>query len=82
MQIKIYSTPMCPYCHMLKDYLKGKGIQFEDINVATDEAAAEEMVKKSGQMGVPVSIIAKDDSTEEVIVGFDKARLNQILGIN
>lgn len=82
MQVKIYSTPICPYCHMLKDYLKGKAIQFEDINVAADEAAADEMVAKSGQMGVPVSIITKDDGAEEVIIGFDKARINQILSIN
>jgi len=67
---------------MLKDYLKGKNIPFEDINVATDEAAADEMVVKSGQMGVPVTIITTDAGEEKVIVGFDKSQINQLLGIN
>ena len=81
MQIKIYSTPVCPYCNMLKDYLKEKGFEYEDINVVADQAAGEEMVKKSGQMGVPVSIITTDDGKEEIIVGFDKAKVNEALGI-
>ncbi|HOZ36552.1 MAG TPA: glutaredoxin domain-containing protein [bacterium] len=81
MQVKIYSTPVCPYCHMLKDYLKGKNVSFEDINVAEDEAAANEMVEKSGQMGVPVAIITTDSGQEKVIIGFDKSQINQILGI-
>jgi len=81
MTIKIYSTPVCPYCHMLKDYLKGKNISFEDINVATDTVAADEMVEKSGQMGVPVTIIVADSGEEHVITGFDKAKINQLLGI-
>jgi len=81
MQVKIYSTPVCPYCHMLKDYLKGKKVSFEDINVAEDEAAANEMVEKSGQMGVPVAIITTDSGQEKVIIGFDKSQINQILGI-
>ncbi|NMB48702.1 NrdH-redoxin [Candidatus Kuenenbacteria bacterium] len=82
MQVKVYSTPICPYCHMLKDYLKDKNIAFEDINVAADAAAADEMVEKSGQMGVPVTLIATDSGEEKVIVGFDKGQINQILGIN
>jgi len=82
-QIKIYSTPACPYCHLEKDYLKEHGIDFTDLNVAADPAAAKEMVSKSGQMGVPVTIISDDsaDPKEEIIVGFDKARLAEILGL-
>ncbi len=80
-QVKIYSTPICPYCHMLKDYLKKNNIAFEDIDVAADDKAADEMVEKSGQMGVPVAIIIKDDGKEVVIAGFDKARINQLVGI-
>jgi len=66
---------------MLKDYFKDKNIAFEDINVAADAAAADEMVEKSGQMGVPVTIITTDSGEEKVIVGFDKGQINQILGI-
>ena len=51
--VKVYSTPTCPYCHMVKDFLKEKGVEFEDIDVASDQAAAKEMIGKSGQMGVP-----------------------------
>lgn len=74
--ITIYSTPSCPYCHMEKDYLKGKGIAFTDVDVAADPAKADEMITKSGQMGVPVTDI---DGT--IIVGFDKPKLNAALGI-
>ena len=74
--ITIYSTPSCPYCHMEKDYLKEKGIAFTDVNVAADPAKADEMIKKSGQMGVPVTDI---DGT--IIVGFDKPKINAALGI-
>lgn len=82
MKIKIYSTPMCAYCTMLKDYLKEKNIEFEAIDVSTDQSAGEEMVAKSGQMGVPVSIITTDDGKEEVIVGFDKTKINELLNIS
>ena len=81
MKIKIYSTPACVYCHLLKDYLKNKNIEFEAIDVSQDQVAGEEMVQKSGQMGVPVSIITADDGKEEVVVGFDKGRINELLGI-
>mgnify|MGYP003826139189 CR=1 FL=1 len=50
----IYSTPSCPYCHMAKAYLTEKKVEYVDYNVAFDQARAEEMVRKSGQMGVPV----------------------------
>lgn len=76
-KVKVYSTSTCPYCHMAKDYLKEHKIEFEDVNVAEDKDAADEMVEKSGQMGVPVIII--DDKT--VIVGFDRAALKKALGL-
>jgi len=81
MQVKIYSTPVCPYCNLLKDYLKSKNIVFEEIDVSQDQAAGKEMVAKSGQMGVPVSIITTGQDKEEVIIGFDKAKINEILNI-
>ncbi len=80
-KIKIYSTPSCVYCKMLKDYLSQKKIVFEDIDVAINHAAGREMVKKSGQMGVPVAIITTDNGKEEIIIGFDKARIAKLLGI-
>lgn len=80
-KIKIYSTPSCVYCKILKDYLSQKNIAFEDIDVAANHVAGREMVKKSGQMGVPVSIITTDNGKEEIIIGFDKARISKLLGI-
>ncbi len=80
-KIVIYSTPVCPYCNMLKAYLTDHKIEFENKNVASDQVAAQEMVKKSGQMGVPVSVITTGDNKEEVVIGFDKERINQLLKI-
>ena len=74
--INIYSTPTCPYCHMVKDYLKGKGVEFNDYNVAEDQAKAQEMVEKSGQMGVPVIEIDNN-----IIVGFDKPEIDRLLNL-
>jgi len=74
MAVKIYSTPTCPYCHMAKDFFKENKIEFQDINVAVDRNAAQEMVKISGQMGVPVIII-----NDKVLVGFDKEAIKKEL---
>jgi len=73
--VKVYSTPSCPWCVRAKEYLKGKNIPFEDIDVAADTTKAKEMVKVSGQMGVPVITV-----DNEVIIGFDQNKLNQLLG--
>lgn len=75
-KIKIYSTPTCPYCVTLKGFLKEHDILFEDVNVAQDAQAREEMVEKSGQMGVPVS-----DIDGEIVVGFDKEKIKKLLSI-
>lgn len=75
-KIKVYSTPTCPYCVQLKQFLKENNIEFEDIDVAADQQAAEEMIQKSGQMGVPVLEI-----NGEIVVGFDQGRINQLLGL-
>ncbi len=76
MKVTVYSTPTCPYCHQAKDYFKENNIEFTDHNVAEDQEKAQEMVKKSGQMGVPVLDI---DGT--IIVGFDKPKVNEALGL-
>lgn len=74
MNVVVYSTPTCGYCHQVKEFLSQKGIKFTEHDVSVDRAAAEEMVRKTGQMGVPVITI--DD---EVVVGFDRGRLEQLL---
>lgn len=76
MSVTVYSTPTCPYCNMAKDYFKEHNVDFVDYNVGADQAKAQEMVQKSGQMGVPVI-----DINGSIIVGFDKARINAVLGI-
>jgi len=78
--IKVFSTPTCPYCEMEKEFLKKHGIKFESIDVSSDRMAAAEMILKSGQRGVPVTIIEKNGE-EEIIVGFDQQRLKKALGI-
>lgn len=81
MQVKIYSTAACPYCKMEKDYLDSKGIRYENIFVDQDPKATEEMVKISGRMGVPFTVIMKDDGTRITILGFDKEKIDSVLGI-
>ena len=75
-KISVYSTPTCPYCHQLKDYLQEKGLKFTDFDVAADSTKAQEMIDKSGQMGVPVV-----DIEGKIIVGFDKAAIDKELGL-
>lgn len=81
-KIKLYSTATCPYCKMEKDYLEKHNVAFDLFMVDTDQKAAEEMVKKTGQMGVPATEIVFDDGDSEFIVGFDKGRLNEVLNIS
>lgn len=75
-KVIVYSTPTCPHCISLKEFLKEKSIDFENIDVSSDTIKADEMVKKSGQMGVPVVDIDGD-----VVVGFDQNLLKEKLGI-
>ncbi len=72
--ITIYSTPTCPFCRQAKDFFATHGVSFTDYNVAEDEARRDEMIEKSGQMGVPVIEI-----DGEIVVGFDKNRLDALL---
>lgn len=81
MTITIYSTTTCPYCKMLKDYFAGKNIQYIEKLVDQDESAREEMTKESnGFLGVPFTVIMKDDGGKENVVGFDKGKLDSLLG--
>ena len=72
--VTVYSTPTCPYCTMSKNYLATKGVKFRDVDVSRDQAAAIEMVKKSGQMGVPVIEI-----DNQIIIGFQPRAFDQLL---
>jgi glutaredoxin-like YruB-family protein len=74
MAVKIYTTPSCGYCRMAKDWFKKNNIPFTEYNVAQDMKRAQEMVKKSGQMGVPVV-----DVNGKVIVGFNKPAIESAL---
>lgn len=74
--VTIYSTPVCVYCKMAKSYFDEKGIKYQEKNVATDIPAREDMMKKSGQMGVPVI-----DVDGKIVIGFDKTKLQELLGI-
>jgi len=75
-KVTIYSTPSCPFCMMTKRFMKENNIDFEDIDVSTDQAKAQEMVQKAGQMAVPVI-----DIDGEIIVGFDKEKIRKALGL-
>jgi len=74
--VKIYTTPACPYCFTLKEFLKEKGIEFEEIDVSKDEKAREEMIKKSGALEAPIVEI-----DGQIVVGFDKEKICKLLNI-
>jgi glutaredoxin-like YruB-family protein len=75
-EVKVYTTPTCPYCKMAKKFLDDNGIKYQEFNVAEDKAAREEMMRKCRSLAVPT--ICLDD---EVMVGFDKAQLRAKLGL-
>ena len=74
--VTVYSTPTCPWCKKTKSFLEGNGIAFQDINVGADRTAREEMVHRTGQMGVPVVEV-----DGEITVGYDKAWLKEKLSL-
>jgi glutaredoxin len=76
---KVYSTATCVYCKLLKDWLRRHDILYQEIDLSSEPSLGQEMVQKTGQMGVPVSIITLVNGTEEI--GFDQERLGHILGI-
>ena len=75
-KVRVFSTPSCPYCFTLKEFLKENNIQFEDIDVSVDQQGLTEVINKSGQMGIPVIEI-----DNQIVVGFDKGKICNLLGI-
>ncbi|MBI4068502.1 glutaredoxin family protein [Candidatus Kaiserbacteria bacterium] len=75
-QVTIYSTPTCHFCHMAKEFFGEHKIKFTDYDVSTDMAKRNEMIEKSGQMGVPVIFVG-----DELIVGYDEDHLRTSLGL-
>ncbi|HOJ12404.1 MAG TPA: glutaredoxin domain-containing protein [Clostridiales bacterium] len=74
MNVKVYSTPTCPWCTVAKKYLASRNVAFEDLDVSADKNAAMEMVQKSGQRGVPVI-----DIDGEIVVGFNQNAIDKLL---
>ncbi|KKW19861.1 MAG: Glutaredoxin-like protein [Parcubacteria group bacterium GW2011_GWA2_51_10] len=75
-QVTIYTTPTCHFCHAAKEFFNENHISFTEFDVAKDLAKRQEMVQKSGQMGVPVIL-----ASGEIIVGFDEERLREVLKV-
>lgn len=75
-RVIVFSTPTCTYCTLAKRYFREQGIRFRDVDVSKDPAAARDMVRRSGQQGVPVI-----DIGGKIIVGFDRPKIDQLLGL-
>ncbi len=75
-RVIVFSTPTCSFCNMAKKYFREKGIRFKDVDVSRDQAAARDMVRRSGQSGVPVI-----DIGGRIIVGFDRPKIDKLLGL-
>jgi glutaredoxin 3 len=76
LKVVVFSTPTCSFCNMAKKYFRDKGVRFTDIDVSRDQIAARDMVRRSGQMGVPVI-----DIGGRIVVGFNRPQIDQLLGI-
>ncbi len=74
--VKIFTTPTCHYCKMAKAFFQEQGVKYEEHDVMADVAARQEMITKSGQMGVPVIMVDND-----IVIGFDEGRLRTLLGV-
>lgn len=77
----MYTTRTCPFCKMQIEYLKSKNVAFDEILVDENASAAQKMIEMSGQLGVPFTVITKDNGQQEKILGFDRKRLDEVLGL-
>jgi glutaredoxin 3 len=75
-RVIVFSTPTCSFCNMAKKYFREKGIKFKDVDVSRDPVAAHDMIRRSGQQGVPVI-----DIGGKIVVGFDRPKIDKYLGI-
>lgn len=75
-RVTVYSTPTCSWCNTLKSWLKKNGIPYTDVDVSKDERAAQDLVNRTGQQGVP-----QTDINGQIVVGFDQTKLKQLLEI-
>lgn len=73
-QVTVYTTPTCPWCTKVKNYLEDKGVSFEEVNVASDREGARRMIELTGQRGVPVTVIGAN-----YVVGYDPEKLEHSL---
>ncbi len=76
-RVIIFTTPTCSYCNLAKQYFRRNKVRFRDVDISKDAAAARDVVRRSGQMGVPVI-----DIGGKIIAGFDKPKINQLLGLS
>ncbi|RME90951.1 MAG: NrdH-redoxin [Anaerolineae bacterium] len=75
-RVIIFTTPTCTFCRRAKNYLRQRGVPFKDVDVSRDPAAARDMVRRSGQQGVPVL-----DIGGKIVVGFDRPKIDRLLGL-
>lgn len=89
-KVYIYSTPTCHWCHTAKDYFKTNKVNFVDFDVSSNMEKRQEMLDKSGQMGVPVIVIDKEEVLEDgkkqiksnIIIGFNKSKIDSLLALS
>ena len=75
-RVIVFSTPTCSFCNMAKQYFRQKGIKFKDVDVSRDPTAARDMVRRSGQQGVPVI-----DIGGRIVIGFDRVKIEKFLSL-
>lgn len=75
-RVLIFTTPTCAFCNMAKKYFRERGVRFTEVDVSRDAAAARDMVRRSGQQGVPVI-----DIGGKIVVGFDRPKIDRLLGL-
>ena len=83
-KINIYSTPTCTFCQLAKQFFTDNGVEYTEFDVSVDEAKRNEMIEKTGQMGVPVIVVSKEEEEgggEEVVVGFEEGKMKELLNL-